>query len=56
MNPIFHLAIPINNIAQAKAYYVEGLGCQVGRENAQALILNFYSHQVVAHMTKEPLT
>lgn len=53
--PLFHLAIPINDIAQAKAFYCIGLGCEVGRESAQALILNFYGHQVVAHMTQEPL-
>lgn len=52
--PIFHLAIPINDIGKAKTFYT-GLGCQVGRETSQAMILNFYGHQVVAHMTKEPL-
>jgi extradiol dioxygenase family protein len=52
---IFHLAIPINNIDQAKAFYVEGLGCEVGRESPHAMILNFYGHQVVAHMTHDPL-
>ena len=55
-SPIFHLAIPVNNIAEAKVFYCVGLGCEQGRENAQALILNFYGHQVVAHKTKEPLT
>jgi extradiol dioxygenase family protein len=54
--PIFHLAIPINNIEQAKAFYCSGLGCKLGRETAQALILNFYGHQVVAHITEESLT
>jgi uncharacterized protein len=54
--PIFHLAIPINDIAQAKTFYCQGLGCKIGRETPQAMILNFYDHQVVAHMTKEPLT
>jgi extradiol dioxygenase family protein len=53
---IFHLAIPINDIAQAKAFYHSGLGCQIGRETSQAIILNFYGHQVVAHMTTEILT
>lgn len=53
---IFHLAFPINDIAQAKAYYVDGLGCIAGRENPHALILNLYGHQLVAHTTKEPLT
>lgn len=53
---LFHLAIPINNIAAAKAFYGDGLGCKLGRENPQAVIFNFYGHQIVAHMTKEPLT
>ncbi|BAU07419.1 glyoxalase [Fischerella thermalis CCMEE 5330] len=57
MNPtIFHLAFPVSDIAQAKAYYVNGLGCIPGRENRHALILNLYGHQLVAHVTKEPLT
>ena len=55
-NPIFHLAIPINDLARAKTFYCDGLGCQVGRESQQALILNFYGHQVVAHLTDETLT
>ncbi|KOP25572.1 glyoxalase [Hapalosiphon sp. MRB220] len=53
---IFHLAFPVTDIAQAKAYYVDGLGCIPGRENRHALILNLYGHQLVAHVTKEPLT
>ncbi|NJL82347.1 MAG: glyoxalase [Chloroflexaceae bacterium] len=52
---LFHLAIPINDLARAKAFYAEGLGCEIGRENPQAIIFNFYGHQVVAHMTKERL-
>jgi uncharacterized protein len=53
---IFHLAFPVTDIAQTKAYYVDGLGCIAGRENHHALILNLYGHQLVAHLTKEPLT
>jgi hypothetical protein len=52
---IFHLAIPINDIAVAKAFYGDGLGCAIGRENKDAVIFNFYGHQLVAHMTDEPL-
>ncbi|OUL29036.1 VOC family protein [Nostoc sp. 106C] len=52
----FHLAFPVTNIAETKAYYVNGLGCIPGRENPHALILNLYGHQLVAHVTKEPLT
>lgn len=53
---LFHLAFPVSDIAQAKAYYVNGLGCIPGRENPQALILNLYGHQLVAHLTKEILS
>ncbi|NJM86430.1 MAG: glyoxalase [Hydrococcus sp. RU_2_2] len=53
--PMFHLAIPINDIAKAKAFYCEGLGCEIGRESDRAIILNFHGHQVVAHMANEPL-
>ncbi|BAZ69756.1 MAG: glyoxalase [Pelatocladus maniniholoensis HA4357-MV3] len=53
---IFHLAFPVTDIAEAKAYYVNGLGCISGRENRHALILNLYGHQLVAHVTKELLT
>ncbi len=52
---LFHLAFPISNIPETKAYYVQGLGCQAGRENAHCLILNLYNHQLVAHVTPEPL-
>lgn len=53
---LFHLAFPITDIAETKAFYVDGLGCVAGRETHHALILNLYGHQLVAHITKEPLT
>ncbi len=57
MNPVlFHLAFPVTDIAKTKEFYVEGLGCKVGRETHQAVIMNLYGHQIVAHMTYEPLT
>lgn len=52
---IFHLAIPITDIAQAKDFYHRGLGCAIGRANDQAIIFDFYGSQVVAHMTEENL-
>ncbi|RCJ18566.1 glyoxalase [Nostoc minutum NIES-26] len=53
---LFHLAFPVTDITQTKAYYVDGLGCIPGRETPLALILNLYGHQLVAHVTKESLT
>lgn len=57
MNPVlFHLAFPVSDIEQAKVYYGSGLGCEIGRESRHAVILNLYGHQLVAHLTHEPLT
>ena len=47
---IFHIAFPVTNIPEAKAYYADGLGCSVGRENEMSVILNLYGHQLVAHV------
>jgi uncharacterized protein len=52
---IFHLAFPIENIPDTKKFYVDGLGCSVGRETANSIILNLYGHQLVAHVTNQPL-
>lgn len=53
---LFHLAFPVSNIPETKAFYVEGLGCGVGRENRHSIILELGGHQLVAHVTDEPLT
>ncbi|HIK55840.1 MAG TPA: VOC family protein [Synechococcales cyanobacterium M55_K2018_004] len=56
MNPtIFHQAFPVNNLPKAREFYVNGLGCEPGRENNTSLILNLYGHQIVAHLTYEVL-
>jgi hypothetical protein len=52
---LFHLAFPVTNIAQTKVYYGEGLGCTIGRESPSAVILSLYGHQLVAHVSQEPL-
>ncbi len=53
---IFHLAFPVGNIEQTKAFYIDGLGCEAGRESPHSLIMNLYGHQIVAQVTNEPLT
>jgi uncharacterized protein len=52
---IFHLAFPIENIPDTKKFYVDGLGCTVGRESTTSIILNLYGHQLVAHVIDKPL-
>lgn len=53
-SPLFHLAFPVGNIPDTKIFYVDGLGCQAGRENATAIVLDLYGHQLVAHVTDAP--
>ncbi|VXD20590.1 VOC family protein [Planktothrix paucivesiculata] len=53
---LFHLAFPVNNIEETKAFYGDGLGCEIGRESRNSIIMNLYGHQIVAHVSQEPLT
>jgi uncharacterized protein len=53
---LFHLAFPIGDLTQAKQFYADDLGCEIGRETANSVIFNMHGHQLVAHVTKEPLT
>lgn len=50
---IFHLAFPVGNLSETKQFYLEGLGCELGRENRHSLILNLGGHQLVAHVSQE---
>ena len=50
---LFHLAFPIHDIAAAKRFYVDGLGCTLGRESAGAVTFGLADHQLVAHVVEE---
>lgn len=52
---LFHLAFPVTNIPETKAFYQQGLGCELGRESPQSLIMSLYGHQLVAHVTHQPI-
>ncbi len=54
-HPIFHLAFPVTNLEDTRKFYVDGLGCEPGREGPGSLILNLQGHQLVAHVAHEPL-
>ena len=51
---IFHLAFPVNDRESTKRFYVEGLGCSLGRESKTAITLGLNGHQIIAHVTPEP--
>jgi extradiol dioxygenase family protein len=50
---LFHLAFPVANLDEAKRFYVDGLGCILGRESATAVTLGLAGHQLVAHLIKD---
>ena len=50
---LFHLTFPVNDLEQTKRFYVDGLGCTLGRESSTAMTLGLGGHQLVAHLTEE---
>ncbi len=49
----FHLAIPVNDLEAAAAFYGELLGCERGRSDTRWIDWNFYGHQLVTHCVDE---
>jgi extradiol dioxygenase family protein len=52
--PPFHLAFPVHDLASARAFYGGTLGCTEGRSSDHWIDFDFYGHQIVAHLTKDP--
>ena len=49
--PRFHLAIPVNDIPAARAFYEGVLGCAVGRTASRWCDFDFQGHQLTAHLS-----
>ena len=45
----FHLAFPVRDLAEARAFYGGILGCAEGRSSDAWIDFDFYGHQIVAH-------
>lgn len=50
--PGFHLAIPIDDLAQARAFYGGVLGLSEGRSADAWVDWNFHGHQLVTHVVR----
>ncbi|MGW5669298.1 VOC family protein [Micromonospora sp. NPDC003776] len=48
--PGFHLAVPVDDLARARAFYGGVLGLAEGRSADAWVDWNFYGHQVVTHV------
>jgi extradiol dioxygenase family protein len=51
--PPFHLAFPVHDLAAARAFYGDLLGCSEGRSSDEWVDFNFYGHQIVAHLAPD---
>lgn len=49
----FHLAIPVHDLAAARAFYGELLGCPEGRSAAGWVDFDLHGHQLVCHQVSE---
>ena len=49
----FHLAFPVHDLASARAFYGDLLGCPEGRSSDEWIDFNLYGHQVVAHLAPD---
>jgi extradiol dioxygenase family protein len=47
---LFHLAIPVRDLAEARHFYGELFGCAEGRSAPQWVDFDFFGHQLVAHL------
>jgi extradiol dioxygenase family protein len=51
--PRFHLAFPVRDLAEARAFYGDLLGCPEGRSSDEWIDFDFYGHQIVAHLSPD---
>ena len=49
--PRFHLAFPVRDLAEARAFYGDLLGCPEGRSSDEWVDFDFFGHQIVAHLS-----
>lgn len=53
INP-FHLAVPVDDLAQARHFYGTVLGCEEGRSSDHWIDFNLFGHQFVVHYKPKP--
>jgi uncharacterized protein len=48
--PPFHLAFPVDDLAAARRFYGDVLGCREGRSADEWVDFDLHGHQIVAHL------
>lgn len=52
----FHLAIPVDDLVKAEAFYGDLMGCARGRRSDHWIDFDFFGHQLVTHLAPEECT
>ncbi|HEY8543894.1 MAG TPA: VOC family protein [Acidimicrobiales bacterium] len=50
----FHVAFPVDDLAAARRFYGEVLGCREGRSDDRWIDFDLFGHQIVAHLVDGP--
>ena len=48
--PLFHLAFPVTDLEAARNFYVDVLGCRIGRSSETWVDFDFFGYQITAHL------
>ena len=49
----FHLAMPVDDLSKARAFYGGLIGCNEGRSSAHWVDFDFFGHQFVCHLDED---
>ncbi|MDA7949871.1 MAG: glyoxalase [Pirellulaceae bacterium] len=49
----FHLAFPVTNLEATQTFFEEKLGCTIGRMSDHWIDIDFFGHQVTAHLCQQ---
>ncbi len=49
----FHLAFPVRDLEQTRAFYRDVIGCRIGRTADRWIDFDIFGHQVTAHLRPE---
>jgi len=50
VDPILHLSLPVRDLAVSRDFYLEVLGCVIGRQRADFIDVWFYGLQLTLHL------
>lgn len=53
LRTLFHLAFPVHDLAAAREFYRDVLGCTEGRSSDRWVDFDLFGHQIVAHLAKD---